>query len=184
MTYFGSSLARMPIEHEPNRELICNLIWNVNKAGKYLHNLGESERREGRLPREHFRTDSILALNTGSATLSPSFMCNITTIFIIVIIIINSSLKSYCRVLQNIREYCRVLQSTTEYYRVLQSIAEYCRVLQSIAEYCRVLQSISEYRIVLQSIAEYCRVLQSTTEYFRVLQSIADCRVLQGIRGY
>ena len=26
MTYFGSSLARMPIEHEPNRELICNLI--------------------------------------------------------------------------------------------------------------------------------------------------------------
>ena len=72
MTYFGSSLARMPIEHEPNRELICNLIWNVNKAGKYLHNLGESERRDGRLPREHFRTDSILALNTGSATLSPS----------------------------------------------------------------------------------------------------------------
>ena len=35
----------MSIEHKPNREPICNLIWNVNKAGKYLHNLGESERR-------------------------------------------------------------------------------------------------------------------------------------------
>ena len=155
MTYFRSSLARMPIEHEVNRELICNLIWNVNKAGKYLHNLGESERREGRLPREHFRTDSILALNTGSATLSPSFMCNITTIFIIVIIIINSSLKSYCRVLQNIREYCRVLQSTTEYYRVLQSIAGYCRVTQRIKKYQRELQRIKEYYIVSQIFKEY-----------------------------